>query len=142
MAKSGDIARRLVTAVVIAAMFWPLVSNDDGLPLSTYPMYSGTRSETLTFITASGIDAAGVRTQLSMTQIAQTRDPLIAQSFLNDAASLGTIESVCEDIASRLGPGPVRGVEVAREVHNVTAFARDRESLVSRRVLADCAVTP
>jgi len=140
MAKSGDTARRLATVVIVAAMLWPLIPNEDGLPLSTYPMYSGTRSETLAFITASGVDSNGTSVRLTMPEIAQTRDPLIAQSFLNDAVGVGSVDRVCREIASRLDMSRVTRVEIAREVHHVTAFVKKQESLVERVELAGCDV--
>ncbi len=141
MLRYGDPARRFVTLLIVAAMLWPLVSNEDGLPLSTYPMYSGTRAETLAIVTASGVTSDGVSIRLSTPQIAQTRDPLIAQSFLNDAVERGATDVVCREIASRVD-GQVVSVEIAREVHNVVAYVRDRDSLVERTRLAVCEVAP
>ena len=142
MARFENPARRVVTLLIVAAMLWPLVSNNDGLPLSTYPMYAGARSDTLAFVTASGVTAGGASVRLSTPQIAQTRDPLIAQSFLNDAVADRTTDVVCREIASRLGDGQVVTVEIAREVHNVVAFVRDDTSLVERVRLARCEVSP
>ena len=128
--------------LIVAVMLWPVVSNEDGLPLSTYPMYAGARVDTLALVTAAGVTSDGAFTTLSTPQIAQTRDPLIAQSFLNDAVANGTIEVVCQEIASRLVAGQVVAVEIAEEVHNVVAFVRERESLVARTRLASCEVPP
>ncbi len=132
-----DWLRRLVTGLLVLAMLWPMVRNVDGLPLSTYPMYSGARSETLTLLTASGITTTGERSPLSMLQVAQTRDPLIAQSFLNNAVASGSTDAVCLEIAGRAGTS-FDLVEISRERHDIVAYARGDTSLVDRERLASC----
>ena len=131
--------RPAVTVAIVLAMAWPMVRNVDGLPLSTYPMYAGARADTLMLITAQGTDSTGEPVSLSMPEIADTRDPLIAQAFLNDAAAAGRTAEVCNDIATRVG-GEVTRIELARERHDVVAYAAGESSLVERDVLAECEV--
>ncbi len=129
-------ARRLVTAAVLVAMLAPLIEDEDGLPFSTYPMYSGTRSNEINIVTAVGISPTGEMVTLSMPTIADTRDPLIAQSYLNDAVSRRDTESVCQVIASR-APELAR-VEIATERHDAIKRVRREPSLLSRTIHSSC----
>ncbi len=131
--------RRLLTLGLIAALVSPAVRNTDGLPLSTYPMYSSTRSNLSTFSTASGIDEQGNRASLSALVISGSRDRLIAQSFLNDAVGRGDAAQVCLEIASRVDRA-LAGVEIAREQHDTIARLRGEPSLQSRELHASCEV--
>ena len=132
-------ARRIATALLVAVLLWPVVQNRDGLPLSTYPMYAGTRTSTVTLVTATGVAADGEPIALSMREIAQTLDPLIAQSFLNDAVATGRASEVCEQIAGR-ATAAVVSVEIAREQRDAVAYARDEPSLLTRDIVAACEV--
>ena len=132
-------ARRLTTLGLVAALVSPAIRNEDGLPLSTYPMYSSTRSHLSTFVTASGIDEQGRRTSLSALAIAESRDRLIAQSFLNDAVRRGDAESVCTEIASRVDPS-LAAIEIATERHDTIARLRGEESLQERDLHVSCEV--
>lgn len=136
---AGLWARRLVTVVFVGLLLSPVVRNADGLPLSNYPMYASARSSELRFVTASGVDAAGDRSTLSLPEIADTLDPLIAQAFLNDAVSRGDTERVCLEIASRVG-SEVAHVEIAAEVHDVVRNALGEPSLLSRELYSSCSV--
>ncbi len=136
---TGSWARRLLTACLVAALLSPAVRNEDGLPLSTYPMYSGTRSHLSSFVTASGIDEQGTRSTLSALTISGSRDRLIAQSFLNDAARRDEAPDACAEIASRVDR-KLEGVEIATEQHDTIARLQGSESLRQRDVLASCEV--
>ncbi len=127
--------RRFLTLGLLGALVSPAVRNVDGLPLSTYPMYSSTRSNLSTFATASGVDEHGDRSTLSALVISGSRDRLIAQSFLNDAVGRGDAAQVCSEIASRV-ERDLTGVEIAREQHDTIARLRGEPSLRSREVHA------
>ena len=131
--------RRLLTAALLAALLSPVVRNQDSLPLSTYPMYAGTRSNLSSFVTAVGLDDVGDQSTLSALTISQSRDRLIAQSFLNDAVQRGEAAEACEDIVSRVAPSLVT-VEIAVEQHDTIARLRGDESLQERTVVASCGV--
>ncbi len=132
-------ARRLATLGLVAALVSPAVRNEDGLPLSTYPMYSSSRSQVSTFVTASGVDEQGRRTALSALIIAESRDRLIAQSFLNDAVRRGDAEPICMEIAVRVERSLV-AVEIATERHDTIARLRGEDSLQEREVHVSCEV--
>ncbi len=136
---AGPWVRRLLTVALIAALVSPAIRNQDSLPLSTYPMYSGTRSNLSTFVTASGLDEQGDRTTFSALIIAGSRDRLIAQSFLNDAVRRGDADLVCAEIASRVDR-TVTVVEIATERHDTIARLRGDPSLQEREVHATCEV--
>jgi hypothetical protein len=131
--------RRLSTLVLVVALLSPVLRNEDGLPLSTYPMYAGTRSRIVTFVSAVGVGPDGQSATLSMPEIAQTRDPLIAQAFLNDAVGRGDVERVCEEISSRVGRQFV-AVEIATERRDVVRHVRGHASVVDRTVHVTCPV--
>lgn len=131
--------RRLLTLGLLAALVSPAVRNADGLPLSTYPMYSSRRSNLSTFVTASGIDEQGNRTTLSALTISGSRDRLITQSFLNDAVRRGDAPQICSEIASRVDR-TLSGVEIASEQHDTIARLEGNASLRTREVHASCEV--
>ncbi len=137
----ADIVRRLVTVGLIAALLSPAVRNEDGLPLSTYPMYAGTRSNESSYVTARGVTDTGANRTLSTSTIAETMDQLIAQSFLNDSVARGDGAQVCRQIADR-APGDVTAIEIATELHDAVARLRGEESLLQRNVHARCEVRP
>lgn len=132
-------ARRLLTVVLLGALLSPVIRNEDSLPLSTYPMFAGTRSSLSSFITASGVDESGDRLALSALTISQSRDRLIAQAFLNDAVQRGDEAAICAEIAGR-SDGSAVSVEIAREQHDTIARLRGEASLQKREVLASCEV--
>jgi len=130
--------RRIVTVGLLAALASPVLRNTDGVPLSTFPMYSGSRSNVLEFVAVSGIDPSGSTIPLSIRTIADTRDPLIAESYLRDAVRRDDSEGLCLDVASRTSP-PVSHVEVRLETYDVVEHSRGGPPL-SQQVLAVCEV--
>lgn len=124
---------------LLGALLSPLIGNRDSLPLSTYPMYATSRSNVTSFVTASGLDEMGDRMPLSAPAIAESRDPLIAQSFLNDTVQRGTVAELCAEIALRVDGGVV-SIEIATERHDTTARLRGEESLQGRDVHITCEV--
>lgn len=137
--RRANVARRLITVAVVAALISPALRNDDGLPLSTYPMYSSTRSNVNAFVTASGVDAEGSRQTLSTYTIARTFDRLIAQSFLNDGVARGDAPTLCDEIAERVSDD-FTAVEIATEWHDTIARLKGEESLEDRELHATCEV--
>lgn len=131
--------RRFVTAGLIAALISPVIRNEDGLPLSTYPMYSSARSNLSKFVTASGIDDQGNRTTLSALTTWGSRDRLITHSFLNDAVARGDASVICAEITSRVDPS-LSGVEIATEQHDTIARLQGKPSLMQRDLHASCEV--
>ncbi|MGE5210903.1 MAG: hypothetical protein ACM3MM_06540 [Acidobacteriota bacterium] len=133
----------MVTALVLGALVAPVVLDRDGFPLSTYPMYSRTRGDAVTFATAQAVDAAGVTSTLTLAVIGDSDDPLIVAGELRDAIRDGRAAQRCEEIAARAArwgglPAGSVGVEVATERHDVVARVEGEASLLERTVHASC----
>ena len=116
-----------------------MVRGHDSFPLSTYPMYAETRGDAVSISTAVGVDASGARRRLSLRAIADTDDPLIAESAVDDAVRRGEADALCAEIAARVADG-IERVEVVAERHDVVARAAGRPSLLARSVRATCGV--
>ncbi len=132
--------RRLVTLGLVAALVSPAIRDQDSLPLSTYPMYSSTRTNVSSYVTATAVDQDRQASTLSALTIAGSRDRLIAQSFLNDAVRRGDAARICVEIAERVDP-ELAAVEIATERHDTIARLNGDASLLEREVHASCEVT-
>jgi hypothetical protein len=130
---------RLVFLCVLAAVLSPLLTNHDSFPLSTYPMYAGSAPRLDHFLTVVGVDDAGTIHTLSLSTIARTDDPLIAESLIHQAVRGGWADALCTEVAGRVGP-EAASVEVVDELHDVVAKARGKSSLRDRAVVATCQV--
>ncbi|MEO7398752.1 MAG: hypothetical protein ABIW84_09330 [Ilumatobacteraceae bacterium] len=130
---------RIVVVAMIAAVSAPAVTNRASFPLSTYPIYASARERVATINVAVGIDGAGTLKPLSLAAIADTDDPLIAQSTLDRAAGGPRPEELCRSIAARTGGG-IEAIEIAREEHDLIERVAGRDSLLSRDVIARCPV--
>jgi hypothetical protein len=134
---------RALTAVAVLAAIWlPVAVDRDGFPFSTYPMYSSSRGEQVTFATANGVTADGGRQRLSLGLIGNSDDPLIVAGELRAALRDGRADARCREIAKRVAsalPG-VQRIEVVTERHDVVAQVEDRDGLVERRIHAECPV--
>ncbi len=145
---AGEVGRRsriLVTGLVLAALVAPVLLDRDGFPLSTYPMYSRARGDTVTLVTAQGIDADGVPQPLTLGVIGDSDDPLIVAGELRDAVRNDRADRRCEEIAVRAArwdalPTGVARVEVVTERHDVVAHVEGEPSLLRRTVHASCEV--
>ena len=120
----------------------PVALDRDGHPLSTYPMYSRDREQSVSFATAIGRTADGERVELSLRQVGASDDPLVVAGELRAAIAAGTADERCREIADRVGDATatVVGVEVAIEVHDVVARVAGDASLLDRDVQATCEV--
>jgi hypothetical protein len=94
-----------VSLVLIAATLWPLARdpNDDGFPLSTYPMFASRRPTQQTFRYALGVTAAGERRTLAPWLVG-TGEVLQAIRVIDRAVSGGRaqVQALCEAIAARV----------------------------------------
>ena len=141
----GRRTRILVTAGLVGALVAPVVLDRDGFPLSTYPMYSRTRGDVVTFATAQAVEADGTTSTLTLGIIGDSDDPLIVAGELRDAIRSGRAGQRCEEIVSRaagwggLPQGAVR-IEVVTERRDVVAHVEGNPSLRDRTVHASCEV--
>lgn len=141
----GRHARILITAGVVAALVAPVVLDRDGFPLSTYPMYSRSRGEMVTFATAQAIDERGSVSTLTLGVIGDSDDPLIVAGELRDAIRDDRAEDRCEEIAQRAAtwsglPTDDVTIEVVTERHDVVVQVEGGQSLIERTVHASCKV--
>ena len=139
--RSGRWWRRAVAAATVGLLFLPVALDRDGLPLSTYPMYSRARSQTVTFATAAGVDGDGRSVELSLETVGASDDPLVVVGELRAAIRDGTADRRCREIAARVdADGEVVAVEVVTETHDVVARVADEPSVLDREVHATCEV--
>lgn len=137
-------ARTVVTIAIVVVLFVPVALDRDGLPLSTYPMYSSARSTTSTLVTAQQV-VESERRALSMMTIGNSDDPLIVTGELRAAIQNGEADRRCRQIAARVAaPEPTADdlgrIEIVSEVHDTVDRVSDRPSLLERTVHATCPV--
>lgn len=136
--------RWAITAAVVAALIAPVALDRDGFPLSTYPMYSRTRSSESTIVTAQGVDAEGAIVALTPTLIGDSDDPLIVVGELRAALAAGQGEGRCAAVAERVAQRSalvdVRTIEVVAERHDTVARTVGDDSLIERDVRVRCEV--
>jgi hypothetical protein len=141
----GRRGRILVTAALVGALLAPVVLDRDGFPLTTYPMYSRTRGDAVTFATAQAVGVDGVTSELTLGVVGDSDDPLIVAGELRDAIRGGRADERCAEIAARaaswsgLAPGVTR-IEVVTERRDVVAHVDGSDSLIERTVHASCEV--
>ncbi len=129
--------RLVVSGVFVLLLLSPAFVNSDTVPLSRYPMYATPRSSTIEFVVAIGIDSVGNELLLDTRTIAATSDPLIAESWLRDAAAAGRLAQACREILGRVNSDVVI-VELRREAHDVAKRAQGQESRISATSDATC----
>lgn len=108
-------ARVASTMFVIGALFLPVVRNQDSFPLSTHPMYATARDRDETLVSAVGLTKSGEVVRLSLSLVASTDDPLVAESLIERALRDGHVEEICRDVAVRVADADALGnaVDVA-----------------------------
>jgi len=144
--RPAALIRWAVTAAVIAALFVPVVRDQDSFPLSTQPMYATARDRIEELPSARGVDGGtGEQIRLSMALVADTDDPLIAQSTLRGAIRSGTAERLCTEIADRLATRSdlirIDLVEIITERLDLVDFVTDGADALGSEVHARCEVT-
>ncbi len=108
-------------------------------------MYSRTRGEAITFVTAQAVDAEGSASALSLGVIGDSDDPLVVAGELRAALREGRADVSCNEIAERaqrwsgLPPDAV-AIEVVAERHDVIAQVSGAASLLDRTVHARCGI--
>ena len=131
--------RVLLTSLLVGALVAPVVLDRDGLPLSTYPMYSRARGESVSLVTANGLTAQGDRVRLGLSTIGASDDPLVVAGELRAAVRAGRADARCAEIADRLDADrDVVAVEVVTERHDAVERTVGRDSLLERTVHATC----
>lgn len=101
------------TVLISAVLAIPAFTGSDDFPVSSQPMFAVPRAETAEFVTARGIDVGGEPVALSIGEIAQTDDPLVAEVLLLDAQRTNTLAASCQAIADRV-ERPMTAIEIVR----------------------------
>ncbi len=139
-----------VSAVVLAAVLWPLTWNPDrdSFPLSSYPMFAhNRRSAVLTAVYAVATDQQGERSYVPPELIAN-REVLQARAVLDRAARGGKkgVAALCREVAERIAAGEggatLSGaveVQILRGRHDAGAYF-DSGQLGEEHVLGRCRV--
>lgn len=136
--------RRIGAIAVIGAVASPALRDRDSFPLSTYPMYATVRGERFEVATVVGRDAEGSTHRLSLGEIAQVDDPLLAQARVARSVAAGRAAELCREVAARAarrsdGP-PVRSLAVVTETHDTGRWLADDPSVVAVATHAECPV--
>ena len=144
MTRSGRL-RAVATAAVVAALLVPVLRDRDSFPLSTQPMYATARDGFEWLPSARGVDGGtGAQLRLSMAIVAETDDPLIAESRLEQAIRSDRATELCDEVAERVAVDPglrqVNLVEVVTEHLDLVAFVADGAAPLGARVHARCEV--
>ena len=134
-----------MTAAVTGALVLPVVIDRDGLPLSTYPMYSSSRGEQVSLVTARAVADDGSVSTLSLGVIGESDDPLVLAGELRAVIRDGRAEQRCREIARRAAEwdglaDDAVAVQIVTERHDVVERATGDASLVERTVHARCEV--
>lgn len=132
------------SALLVGAVVAPGVipGARDDFPLSTYPMFSRQRPDTMWAATARGVKADGKRTQIAAEDIASS-EPMQALSTLKRAMNGGprAANELCETIAARVRRDPdLVAVELRWERYPVVEyFLGETEPRAVKRV-AQCRI--
>jgi hypothetical protein len=137
--------RRVATAAAVGALLVPVIRNEDSFPLSTQPMYATARDAFAWLPSARGVDGGtGEQFRLSMAIVAQTDDPLIAKSRLEQAIRSDRARTLCEEIATRVAAEPelmrINLIEVVAEYVDLVAFVTDDAAALDAQVHGRCEV--
>ena len=109
-----------VTLLVSTLLAIPAFTGSDDFPISSQPMFATPRTDTAEFVTARGINNEGQQVELSIGEIAQTDDPLVAEVLLRNAERTNELATSCQEIAGRTDQ-PLASVEIVRISVNLDA---------------------
>jgi hypothetical protein len=137
------------SALMLAAVLSPALRDpdDDGFPLSTYPMFSRNRGRTSRVTTALAIDAAGAERPVPP-RLVGTSETMQALRILTKGVHDGpeSAARLCQAIAARLAQDDDASFRSARSVVLVTqevdaiAYLGGDRTPLSRTQNARCAV--
>lgn len=115
--------------LAIGLLLSPLATTSDDFPLSTQPMFAAARDPLAEFVTARAFDLNGREIELTIRQIAQTDDPLVAERSLADAVRNDGLSGLCDQIGARLAQAAVGAVAV--EVISIVRDLDQGESIAA-----------
>lgn len=136
------LAAAIVSVALLAIALEPLLRapEDDGFPLSTFPMFARPRAATVAISYARGVTAGGARRELTPAQLG-TGEVMQAFAMLQRAVDGGPAarRALCEAIAARVARDAdyrdVQEVRLLGGTHDAVAFvANDMRGEASREV--------
>lgn len=125
----------LIALATLAPILGP--PEDDGFPLSTYPMFSRPRAQVTSLSTAVGYRTDGERLELSPTVIGGTREVIQASTTVAQEIAAGTGDRFCREVLDR-APQDVATVEIVTETYDVVAYFDGTTEPQQRAVHARC----
>lgn len=131
----------MASVLAVATVLSPALHEDDGYPLSTYPMFSHDRGRVAVIDTAVGFDAAGGRHRLDPTRIAGGIEVIRAAVTVSRSIRAGDTAALCAEIAERArGRAELVRIEVVSETHDVVDFFEVSKTPLAVQVHAACEV--
>jgi hypothetical protein len=138
-----------VSAVLLGLTLWPLTRdvNEDGFPLSTYPMFARQRDRIGEVRSAIARDAAGAERLVPPRYVANSEAMQVVATLRRTiAAGPKASRELCKAIARRIADDRPGELAVSREVLLVTQkvdaidFLAGRQEPLERRVHARCGI--
>lgn len=119
MGVRSRLAAAVVSIVLIGTTLWPLVRSpdDDGFPLSTYPMFAFARPTELTIDYAFGVTSTGERRTLRPGLVG-SGEVLQVAAVISQARMTNQLPALCETIAARVAHEDA--LDDVTEIHIVT----------------------
>ena len=108
----------------------------DTYPLSTYPMFASNRGEEHRIATVVEVLPDGTTGRLSPELIAGTDELVLTAVTVGRSVRGGQAETLCREVAVRLGPGRIARVQTER--HNVIALIADDALPLAIEIHAEC----
>lgn len=124
---------------MVVAVAAPILGppEEDGFPLSTYPMFSRARAQVTSLSTAVGYGPGGDRIDLSPSVIGGTREVIQASTTVAREVAAGTADTFCEEVLGR-APTDIAVVEIVTETYDVLEYFDGAEEPQQRDVHARC----
>jgi len=133
-----------LAVVSTAAIVWPAVHDEDGFPLSNYPMFSHPKGTTAKIYHAVGFTSDGRGMPLSPEMVGTDE---IMQAYQSVKLSIhgGRARALCEAVAGRVSTSPtfseVVRVEVRVDVFDAVRYWEGDRSTDRSSILAKCGVS-
>jgi len=126
------------SVVLLLALAWPAVAPEelDSLPFSNYPMFAHPRERVANYYAVVLVDDEGEEHTLDLRVVGGTDQPVQAAMTVRQAIDRGEADSLCEEIAGRVGDSGV--VEVIRLRYDGPAWFGGDEEPLERVVHAGC----
>jgi hypothetical protein len=120
----------LYVVALVVAVASPVLRDpdDDGYPLSTYPMFAHDRGRTVTLAYAIGMTSAGERRVLEP-ELVGTHEVLQAVMVIDGAVASHEVEPLCQRIAVAVAADPdhadIDSVRIVLGTHDAVALVVD-----------------